>query len=114
MGRDKAAVLLDGQPLWERQIATLAAAHPLELFISGRTDGPYQNSRYEVIADLHSDRGPLGGIEAACWRMRTPLLCVLAVDLPGMTPDFLRRLLAIAGRDGRGSGRRHAMSGFRP
>src|SRR5258708_6571602 len=34
--------------------------------------------------------------------MQTPLLCVLAVDLPWMTAEFLQRLLAAAGRDGRG------------
>jgi molybdopterin-guanine dinucleotide biosynthesis protein A len=102
MGRDKAGVLVEGQMLWERQVATLVATRLHELFISGRADGPYHHKGYEVIADLHPEQGPLGGIEAACWRMQTPLLCVLAVDLPWMTAEFLQRLVMAAGRDGRG------------
>lgn len=102
MGCDKAAVVIEGKPLWERQLATLAALQPRELFISGRPDGPYIDQGTEVIFDLHPGRGPLGGLEAACWRMQTPLLCVLAVDLPGMTAAFLQRLVKMAMQDGRG------------
>ena len=102
MGRDKAAVVLAGQPLWQRQVATLAALQPRELFISGKADGPYANAGREVIEDLHPGRGPLSGLEAACWRMQTPLLCVLAVDLPWMTSAFLERIVKMAMRDGRG------------
>ena len=102
MGRDKAALEFDGQPLWRRQLATLAALHPCELFISGKADGPYANAGMEVIEDLHPGCGPLSGLEAACWRMQTPLLCVLAIDLPWMTSAFLDRLVQMAMRDGRG------------
>jgi molybdopterin-guanine dinucleotide biosynthesis protein A len=102
MGRDKAGVELDGQLLWQRQLATLKALHPRELFISGRPEGPYVDGGIEVIPDLHPGCGPLSGLEAACWRMRTPLLCVLAIDLPWMTSGFLDRLVKIAMQDGRG------------
>jgi molybdopterin-guanine dinucleotide biosynthesis protein A len=102
MGQDKATVLLDGQPLWQRQVATLAAMGPLEVFISGKAAGPYREQGIEIIEDLHPDCGPLGGIEAACWRMGTPLLCVLAVDVPWMTAEFLARLVKRAAMDGRG------------
>jgi molybdopterin-guanine dinucleotide biosynthesis protein A len=34
--------------------------------------------------------------------MQTPLLCVLATDLPWMTTSFLDRLIKIAMQDGRG------------
>ncbi|TCO94797.1 molybdopterin-guanine dinucleotide biosynthesis protein A [Chthoniobacter flavus] len=102
MGRDKAAVIFEGRPLWERQLATLAALQPRELFISGRPDGPYIDHGTEVIADLHPGCGPLSGLESACWRTQTPLLCVLAIDLPWMTTAFLERLVKIATLDGRG------------
>ena len=102
MGRDKAGVELDGLPLWQRQLATLTALQPRELFISGKPDGPYVESGVEVIHDLHPDCGPLSGLETACWRMRAPLLCVLAIDLPWMTSEFLDRLVKIAMQDGRG------------
>lgn len=102
MGRDKAAVVLEGQPLWTRQFATLNALKPRELFISGKQDGPYATNGAEVIADLHPGCGPISGLETACWRMQTPLLCVLAVDLPWMTTGFLERLIQLAMQDGRG------------
>jgi len=102
MGRDKAAVVFEDRPLWERQLATLAALQPRELFISGRPDGPYIDCGTELIADLHPGCGPLSGLEAACWRMQTPLLCLLAIDLPWMTPAFLERLVKMAIQDGRG------------
>jgi molybdopterin-guanine dinucleotide biosynthesis protein A len=34
--------------------------------------------------------------------MQTPLLCVLAIDLPWMTSAFLQRLIKMAMQDGRG------------
>lgn len=102
MGRDKAGVGWDGKPLWQRQLATLTALHPQEVFISGKPDGPYGESGVEVIQDLHPGCGPLSGLETACWRMQTPLLCVLAIDLPWMTSAFLDRLVKIAMQDGRG------------
>jgi molybdopterin-guanine dinucleotide biosynthesis protein A len=103
MGYDKATAIIDGQVLWRRQIATLQAASPQELFISGRSDGPYVGQGFEVIADLHPGCGPLSGLEAACDQMRTPWLCVLAVDLPWMNASFLARLMEAAGKAGRGA-----------
>jgi molybdopterin-guanine dinucleotide biosynthesis protein A len=102
MGFDKATAVVDGQPLWRRQIATLQAIGPQELFISGRAEGPYEGQGFEVIADLHPGCGPLSGLEAACERMRSPLLCVLAVDLPWMSASFLAKLVQMAGKNGRG------------
>jgi len=102
MGRDKAGVLVAGQALWERQLATLAALRPREILISGKRDGPYAGAGFEVLEDLHPGCGPLAGLEAASRRMETDWLCVLAIDLPWMSATFLARLLEIAGRTGRG------------
>lgn len=102
MGRDKAGVLIDGQPLWQRQLATLRATHPHELFISGRPDGPYAGSGVEILVDAVPDLGPLAGLEAALRRARRPLLLVLAIDLPDMTPVFLTDLTRRATESGRG------------
>jgi molybdopterin-guanine dinucleotide biosynthesis protein A len=103
MGRDKAALVFEGQPLWRRQLATLAALQPLELFISGRPDGPFAgNGDLRIIEDLHPGCGPMSGLESVCRRMHTSCLCVLAVDLPWMTTTFLERLVQMALQDGRG------------
>lgn len=96
MGFDKAGLIIDGQPLWRRQLATLSALEPQALFISGRPDGPYIGSDVPVIFDAEPGLGPIGGLAAALHHTQHSYLLVLAVDLPGMTPDFLRRLVYIA------------------
>ena len=93
MGRDKAGVLIDGQPLWQRQLATLRAVHPHELFVSGKPDGPYAGAGVEILPDNFPGLGPLAGLEAALRRASHPLVLVLAIDLPAMTADFLSSLV---------------------
>lgn len=111
MGRDKALLpLADGRPLWQRQLDVLRALQPAELFISGpaRVGFPPDIS---LLADATPGRGPLSGIAAALGAMRSPLLVVLAVDLPRMTAAFLRELLAES-LENRGTVPRHGTSGF--
>ena len=93
MGRDKSALLVDGEPLWQHQLATLRATQPAELFISGKRDGPYADCGVEILADEFPDCGPLGGIATALRRCQSERLLVLAVDMPAMTAEFLRILL---------------------
>jgi molybdopterin-guanine dinucleotide biosynthesis protein A len=101
MGTDKAGVIIEGEPLWRRQLATLRALGPGEIFISGRDTGPYAEEGLEIIKDLYVERGPLGGLEAALFRTMKPYLVVLAIDLPEMRGDFLARLVEMAIRRGR-------------
>lgn len=93
MGRDKAALIIEGEPLWQRQLAKLRALSPHELFISGRADGPYAGAGVEIIEDAVPGLGPLGGIAAALRRAESPLVLILAIDLPAMTAKFLASLL---------------------
>jgi len=93
MGRDKSALLIRGEPLWQHQLATLRATEPAELFISGKCDGPYADCGVEILADELPDCGPLGGVAAALRRCTSERLLVLAVDMPAMTAEFLRSLL---------------------
>jgi molybdopterin-guanine dinucleotide biosynthesis protein A len=99
MGRDKAGVVVGGEPLWQRQLATLCTCGPRELFISGRPEGPYAGAGAEVIADATPGLGPLAGLEAALRRANCPLVLVLAIDLPAMTAEFLSSLIREAARD---------------
>ena len=94
MGRDKAALPIAGVPLWARQIATLRALAPDELLISGPASGPWVGEGVPTIADAYPDAGPLGGLATVLARMKCERLLVLAVDLPAMTPEYLRGLLA--------------------
>ena len=93
MGSDKASLVIDGQPLWQRQLATLRALSPCELYVSGRRDGPYAGAGVEIIEDASPGLGPLSGIAAALRRAESPLVLILAIDMPAMTPAFLTKLL---------------------
>jgi molybdopterin-guanine dinucleotide biosynthesis protein A len=95
MGSPKALLDWAGAPLWRHQADTLDQLHPDERFISlppGRAlEAPMG---WTAVRDRDADLGPLGGIEAALRVMGSDRLVVLAIDLPAMTPDFLRRCLA--------------------
>jgi molybdopterin-guanine dinucleotide biosynthesis protein A len=94
MGRDKAWLEVDGQPLLARALAVLREAGPREVFISSRADRGDAALGCPVLLDREPDLGPLGGIERALQAAASPLVLVLAVDLPYMTGGFLRKLLA--------------------
>jgi molybdopterin-guanine dinucleotide biosynthesis protein A len=100
MGYDKALLEVEGEPLWRRQLETLRRLAPEQLMLSGPRREEW--SECELVADEAEDAGPLAGVAAALARCATPFLVVLAVDLPRMTADFLRSLLALC-RDGQGA-----------
>lgn len=102
MGRDKAGIHFRGEELWRRQLATLRALNPRELFISGRITAPYAGGGIEIVPDLTPARGPLSGLEASLVRATSRLVLVLAIDLPLMTAGFLARLLNVATASGTG------------
>ncbi len=93
MGRDKAMLDIDGQTLLTRQIQLVRELGASEVFVSGRVGVDYAAFGCEVLFDLFPDAGPLAGVERGLARSTTPLLLVLAVDLPRMTKDYLQRLL---------------------
>ncbi|MBA3830431.1 MAG: molybdenum cofactor guanylyltransferase [Chthoniobacterales bacterium] len=97
MGRDKALLEIEGEPLWRRQLATLRRLSPERMIISG----PPRDGCIAVEDEIEG-AGPLAGVAVALQKCTSPLLVVLAVDLPRMTTDFLQSLLALC-RDGKGA-----------
>ena len=97
MGRDKALLEVDGEPLWRRQRNLLIAAGAIEIFLSAR---PGQSWAREaggfttLVYDALAHGGPLVGITAGLERSSQPWLAVLAVDMPEMTAAWFRGLLA--------------------
>jgi len=92
MGRDKAWVEFEGQPLINRAIDIVRGSGITEIFVSGRAGADYSSLGCPVLLDREAGFGPLGGIERALDTTEAPLLLVLAVDLPRMTAGFLQRL----------------------
>jgi molybdopterin-guanine dinucleotide biosynthesis protein A len=106
MGRDKAWMMLDGEPLIERVVRRLL---PLaaEVLVSG-TD----SQRYEallrrlpvagrVVADQYPGFGPLAGMQAGLSAAGNDLALVVAADMPFVNITLLRHLIDLApGYDG--------------
>jgi molybdopterin-guanine dinucleotide biosynthesis protein A len=94
MGRDKAWLEMDGQPLITRAINTVRESGITEIFISGRAGTDYSSVPYPlaVLLDLESASGPVAGIERGLEATQAPLLLVLAVDMPRITAALLLKL----------------------
>ena len=93
MGRDKAFIEIDGVPLWQRQLQILRQLEPHEMFIAGPAHADWIDACDAIVPDARDGVGPLAALVASLRRCSTPLLLTLAVDLPGMTTDYLRDLL---------------------
>lgn len=91
MGRDKALLEIDGQPLWKRQLSILEELQPREIFIAAPAREEWRD--HLIIPDAQSEVGPLAGLISALRRSSTSHLLALAVDLPQMTSGYLRELL---------------------
>jgi molybdopterin-guanine dinucleotide biosynthesis protein A len=94
MGRDKATIESEGQPLWKRQLELLRALGPEKIFVSTRTKPDWLPNNVELLLDDSPSRGPLGGLTKALGAMRTTHLIALAVDMPSMNGEQLRELLS--------------------
>lgn len=97
MGRDKATLVIEGQPLWSKQLDILRRFNPEAIFISARQVPAWTPPGLRVVLDSTPSRGPLSGIAAALDSLATSHLLVLAVDLPWMTSEHLRKLAGLAG-----------------
>ena len=99
MGRDKAWLEVDGQPLLARQIRLVQELGAAELFISGRVGVDYSKFGCPVLSDDFPDAGPLAGLERALRIAATPLVLALAVDMPEMTAGTMRSILGCCGEN---------------
>lgn len=98
MGRDKAWVESGGRPLLQLAVEKIRAVGIQEIFISGRLGEDYSAFDCPVLLDRETGFGPLGGIERGLDACTSPLLLVLAVDMPNLTVAFLRKLVGRSDR----------------
>jgi len=93
MGRDKAGLPLEGGTLLERQLELVRSLRPEELFLSVGERGDLAAPACRLVRDNYVGSGPLAGIESALAATISPLLLVLAVDLPQMQASTLQWML---------------------
>lgn len=93
MQKDKASLLFEGVPMWRRQIAVLEQAGAAEVLISGPQDGPWQGGSWRSFPDATPHSGPVSGLLAGLRHSPHALTACLAVDMPGMQPEYMRGLV---------------------
>jgi molybdopterin-guanine dinucleotide biosynthesis protein A len=92
MGRDKALITFAEEPLWQHQINLLRKLKSSQIFVSARSDPAWRPQDIHFIGDAEPSRGPLSGVAACLACTRSEHMLVLAVDMPFMTEDYLRRI----------------------
>lgn len=85
MGRDKALLEYGGTTLLRHQVDCLSKVCS-QVVVSGEYPG------FDCVPDTRHDGGPLAGMHAAATRFPGSALLFLAIDMPAMTPQALRRL----------------------
>jgi molybdenum cofactor guanylyltransferase len=98
MGKDKATIVFEDRPLWERQLRTLRDLNPEEIFISARNSPAWLPPDAKLLLDEPPSRGPLSGLTKSLSSIRTSHLIILAVDMPFMTSNQMKRLSELAKR----------------
>jgi molybdopterin-guanine dinucleotide biosynthesis protein A len=93
-GRDKAALVVDGTTMLERQLAMLSTITDDVMIVGGRTPALKPG---RTIADIVPGCGPLGGLHAALTAARGDAVLVLACDMPFVTSPFAAYLVSLAG-----------------
>lgn len=112
MGRDKATLLVDGEPLWRRQVRVLREAGADSTALVRSPGQPALDSTMPPLRDTVLNAGPLAGLHAALSAEGAPLVAVLAVDMPRIDAAWFRWLLESCAEN-RGAVAHHA-SGTEP
>ncbi len=106
MGRDKAFLVVGAAPLWKRQLGVLRDSGVADPFLV-RGLGQENPEGARCIHDSHPGIGPMGGLHAALIAASPSPLAVLAVDMPGIGPDWFAWLGGFC-TGGAGAVARHA------
>ncbi|MDQ6974698.1 MAG: molybdenum cofactor guanylyltransferase [Mariprofundaceae bacterium] len=86
MGQDKASLIFNGQTLLARAEQHL---QPLFEHVVVSVRQHRSDTHLPQILDQHESRAPILGIHAALKHVKTDWICVVAVDMPFVSPDLL-------------------------
>jgi molybdopterin-guanine dinucleotide biosynthesis protein A len=123
MGRDKAFVELGGRPMAAIVLATLREAGASEVIAVGGDVNRLPGLGFDrAMPDLHPGEGPLGGVLTAFDSLAgTPVVVVMACDMPWVTTEAVRDLVAALGQHpaapvavGQGNGLEPMFAAWRP
>lgn len=90
MGRDKALLTINGEPLIAHVADVLRQVFP-ELVVVTSNPAISDAAEAPAISDIYPGKGPLAGIHVALKHWGQPTFCV-ACDMPYLNADFIRYL----------------------
>ncbi len=90
-GVDKRALIVDGEPIFARQVRVLAP-RVREIIVSTAAEVP----GHRTVVDAVTGAGPLAGIAAGLAAVVTPWMVVVAGDMPYLTGALIDRMLDAA------------------
>lgn len=104
---NKSALVTEGRPIVERQLAELSAVAEDILIVGARVDRrradearavqASDRDRLRLVDDIVPGGGPLGGLHAALTEMRSDRVFLVACDMPYVDGRFADYLLSLAG-----------------
>lgn len=100
MGYDKAGILVNGVPLWRRQLDILMETGAAEIVVSGSEDRRGMTGDFPLLVDEGAGEGPLRALATILRHTRHDGAIVLGVDLPEMEPAFLRQIAGLGASRG--------------
>ena len=100
MGRDKAFIAVDGEPLVRRVASALAEAGAQRVVVVGGDRPAIEALGLAAVADRFPGEGPLGGVLTALSGTDAAVVAVLGTDLVAPDPAAIGTVLdALAGHD---------------
>jgi molybdopterin-guanine dinucleotide biosynthesis protein A len=100
MGRDKAFVGVAGEPMVVRVVRALRVAGAVEVVaVGGDEDRLLAADLDRFRADLYPGEGPLGGVLVALEQASSPLVVVVACDMPDLTAAAVQTIVVALGAD---------------
>jgi len=94
MGRPKGEIRIEGRPILEYLVERFSWPGPTLLVSAPGREHPPAWERFDrEVVDPVSDQGPLRGILTALENLKTPLLLVATLDMPGVQRSQLLWLL---------------------
>jgi molybdopterin-guanine dinucleotide biosynthesis protein A len=94
MGQDKAALLINGEPLLARTVCVMRAVTP-EVAVIGPPERAALAPDVPVFPDRWPNAGPLGGIATALEALACDAALVVGCDMPFLNPVLLRYLIEL-------------------
>jgi len=94
MGSDKGLVHFKGEPMISHIIRVLEKLNMPSSIISGNKE--YMKFGKPVYKDVIPDKGPLGGLYTALEFSSSPMLILMACDMPSINSESLNRLIELA------------------